>query len=611
MKSWRGSGRRKASLNQPLLPGLFGNLGTTSSRVKKSHPSSPAEAALHLARSRLSLVLLGFSLFFIIASARLTFLAIDNDPHEPSVIQAASGYAPIIARADILDRNGSLLATSLPTVMLMANTRNIIDAKEAAHKLASALPDLDEEKLSHNFARLKRYIVLKRHLTPRQYYAINKMGIAGLEFVPDESRIYPAGNVTAHVLGYTDIDNIGIAGLEKTLNEKLMENPEPVTTTLDIRLQTILHRELQKAIEELEALGGAGLIMDVHTGEILSLVSLPDFDPQKAGKAKDKELFNQATLGVYEMGSTFKIFNTAMALDSGLIHVAEKIDTLRTIEIGGKKIRDLHAFTHWLNLAEIFVESSNIGSARIAEKLGTEKQKSFLQSLGLTKKPHLEIPEIGGPLVPSDPHWGKTATMTISFGHGIAVSALQIVAATAPLINDGYQVQPTLIKTATPPKKGKRLVKKRTSDQMRALMRLAVKYGTAKKAEVPGYLVGGKTGTADKLLGKKYSKTERISSFLGVFPTTAPRYIVFALLDNPKGTAKTYGHATAGWTAAPVVGKIVSQIGPLLNLPPTELDVMEAIERRLTRPLGRQVVDGFKLNSEVNDYASVESNSTH
>ncbi len=611
MKSWRGSRRRTASPNQPLLPGLLGNLGASSSRTNKSRPSSPGEAALHLARSRLSLVFLGFCLFFIIAASRLTFLAINNDPHEPPIIQAASGYAPITARADILDRNGSLLATSLPTVMLMANTRNILDAKEAAHKLTSVLPDLDEKKIAHDFAKLKRYIVLKRHLTPRQYYAINKMGIAGLEFVPDESRVYPAGNITAHVLGYTDIDNIGIAGLEKTLNKTLMDNPNPVTTTLDIRLQTILHRELHNAIEEFEALGGAGLIMDVHTGEILSLVSLPDFDPQKAGKSKDEELFNKATLGVYEMGSTFKIFNTAMALDSGLIHVAEKFDTLRTIEIGGRKIRDLHAFTHWLNLAEIFVESSNIGSARIAEQLGAAKQKSFLQSLGLTKKPYLEIPEVGAPLVPSDPHWGKTATMTISFGHGIAVSALQIVAATAPLVNDGYQVKPTLIKTSAPHKKGMRLVKKRTSDQMRALMRLAVKYGTGKKADVQGYLVGGKTGTADKLLGRQYSKTARISSFLGIFPATAPRYVVFALLDDPKGTAKTYGHATAGWTAAPIIKKIVTQIGPLLNLPPVESDVMEAIERRLIRPLGRRVVEGFKLNKEINDYASVESNSTH
>lgn len=609
MTSWQRKERRSRKSTQPTIPGLFGAFSTPKALHKLN---SPGDFALHRAKARLSIVLVSFALFFIVVSGRLASLTLGQEGAEPRVIQAASPDMAVTARADILDRNGTVMATSLPTVMLMADARKILDAQEAAERLATVLPDLNVAKLVKDIETSKRYVTIRRHLTPRQYYAINTMGIAGLEFAPDESRIYPSGALTSHVIGYTDIDNNGIAGLEKSQNAKLQNQQEPIVTTIDIRLQTILHRELSNALTEFHAIAATGLIMDINTGEILSLVSLPDFDPQNAGAADDNAKFNRATLGVYEMGSTFKTFNTALALDSGQIKPSERFDTTHSIEIGNKTIRDFHPSSHALNVAEIFMESSNIGSARMAEKVGTARQQAFLKSLGLTEKARIELPEVGSPIVPAASAWRDTTTMTISFGHGIAVNAVQLTAAAASVLNDGLLVKPTLLKQTVEDNKNlekTRVLSSRASAQMRALMRLVVKHGTAKLAEVPGYLVGGKTGTADKINGRRYNNNARVSSFLGVFPANAPRYVVFALLDDPKGNAKTYGFATGGWTATPVVGRVISQIGPLLSLPPVDADVVATAERQLLKPLGSEVLESLNLNNETDDYAAVESNS--
>lgn len=609
MRSWRSQSRRRSSLQQPLLPGLSGASGSPEQPKSLRRFSSPGEHALGRARGRMAVFLFGFSLFFVAVSGRLVMLTLGNGPQEAKPIRALSGELSVASRADIIDRNGTMLATSLPTMSLMAEATKVLNPEESVEKLGEILPDLDKAKLLAEIKTSKRYITVHRRLIPRQVFEINRLGIAGMGFTPDESRIYPSGRVTSHVIGYTDIDNKGIAGLEKGLDERLESNPAPLQTSLDIRLQTILHRELQQAVSHFEALGGAGIILDTRNGEILSLVSLPDFLPQNAGRAGDNALFNRATLGVYEMGSTFKIFNTALALDSGLIRPAERFDTIQPIEIGGKTIRDFHPAKQWLNVAEILMESSNIGSARMAERVGTERQKRFLAALGLTRRPSLEIPEITSPLVPLDSSWRDTATMTISFGHGIAVSALQLASAAATLVNGGHIVHPTLLKREQKPEEEKeQIISEKTSDQMRALLRLVVTNGTGQKADVPGYLVGGKTGTADKTAGRRYSENARISSFLGVFPISAPRYLVFVLLDDPKGNAGTYGNATGGWTAAPVVGKVISQIGPLLNLPPVEKDVMATTEYKLLRPLGAAVLESLKLKDEAEDYAAVESN---
>ena len=363
-------------------------------------------------------------------------------------------------------------------------------------------------------------------------------------------------------------------------------------------------------MNDFHAEAAAGLVMDISTGEILSMVSLPDFDPGHPGNATDDQRFNRDTLGVYEMGSTFKIFNTALALDSGTVHITDTFDTTHPIEIGHHAIKDFEKEGRNLNVAEIFTHSSNIGSAHMAQRFGGVKQRAFFARLGLAEKTSLELPEVGAPLIPSARDWGETTTLTAAFGHGIAVNAVQLVRAVATIVNDGHPVHPTMLKRNEAPEQDvDTVVSPHTSAMIRALMRLVVTRGTAKKADVEGYMVGGKTGTADKLnANHKYEGNGRRSSFIGLFPINAPKYLVFAMLDDPKGNAKTYGFATAGWVVAPSVNNIVSQIGPLLGMAPLSKDMNEATERQVLKPLGSEIVDGIPVE-EGSNYASVESDS--
>ncbi len=603
MKGWRKS-KRQTSARQPSLPGLF----TPPSKSRRL--ATPHEQALDVARARLVAASLVFAIAYLIIAGRLTFLTLLSDtPEIPMARQEIN--ESIASRADITDRNGTVLATSLPTISLCADAKKIINPDEAIKQLIAVLPELDPKKLHDDLHGTKHCVMLKRHLTPKQSYEVNKLGIAGLEFRPDERRIYPAGNVAAHVVGYTDIDNNGLAGMEKGLDSRLEELPEAAALSIDLRVQTILHRELNNAMNNFHAIGAAGLVMDMTTGELLGMVSLPDFDPQHPGNADDDAKFNRDTLGVYEMGSTFKIFNTALALDSGLIHVGDSFDTTHPLEVGSQTIRDFHDENRWLNVAEIFTHSSNIGSARMAERIGAARQRTFFSRLGLTEKASLELPEVGAPLVPSARDWTQSTTMTTAFGHGIAVNSIQLAGAVATVVNDGMAVHPTLLKQSVMMNTANkdRVISPHTSAMMRALMRLVVTRGTAKGAEVAGYMLGGKTGTADKLnASHHYSTNARLSSFIGVFPMNAPKYLVFAMLDDPKGNAKTYGYATGGWVAAPVVSKVVSQIGPLLDLAPLTPEMEAAAERQLMKPLGAQILDGMPVE-EGSNYASVESDS--
>ena len=607
MTIWRRT--KRAAPQHPTLPGLF----TPQARIHRL--ATPHEQALEQARGRLCIAIAIFSLAFCVISARVSYLSLMNDA--PEIASAAppthdgSGDS-ITARADITDRLGTVLATSLPTQSLCADGRKILNPDEAAKLLVGALPDLDTKRLNDDLRSSKHCVMIKRHLTPKQYYEVNKLGIAGLEFQPDERRVYPASEGTAHVVGYTDIDNTGIAGMERSINDRLEKAPEPVALSIDLRLQTVMRHELQAAMKEFHAIGAAGLVMDANTGEVLSLVSLPDFDPQHPGTASDDARFNRDTLGVYEMGSTFKIFNTAMALNSGLVRVSDQFDTTKPLEVGHHKIRDFEPAHRWMNVAEIFTHSSNIGSALMAERVGGTKQRAFLARLGLTTKVPFELPEVGAPIVQSPENWSEATTMTAAFGHGIAVNAVQLAGAFATIINNGLPVHPTLLKQ--PPQvqnvadADDRIITSRTSGIVRALLRLVVTRGTAKGAEVAGYMIGGKTGTADKNNGHGYDHHARMSSFLGAFPINAPKYVVFALLDDPKGNAKTSGFATGGMVAAPLVGRIVSQIGPRLGVQPLSPEMEATAERQLLKPVGSQIVDGMPVE-EGSNYASVESDS--
>lgn len=469
-------------------------------------------------------------------------------------------------RADIVDRNGVLLATNLPTVNLYADSIKVPNPQEAADKLLSVLPHLDRADVVAKLSSGKRFVYLERNLTPRLQAAVNAEGIPGIYFEKSERRAYLHGPLVSHVLGATDPDNNGIAGVERTFDKELKENTVPLQLSIDLRVQYAMRDTLLNAMGEFKAKAAAGLVMDARTGEIVSMVSLPDYDPEKFGDADDDARFNRATLGVYEMGSTFKLFNTAMALESGRIHLNDSYDTVKPVRIARFTIRDSHPEDRWLNVAEILVHSSNIGSARMAQQLGTEAQRTFLGQLGLLTPARLELPEVGAPLYPQP--WREINTMTISFGHGIAVTSVQLASAVAAVVNGGDLYPPTLL-AGGPAGDAKTVLSPETSAAMRRLMRMVVTDGTAKKADAPGYMVGGKTGTAEKVSASGGYDTDSLrTTFAAAFPMDDPRYVVLTVLDEPKGLKSTYGFATAGWNAAPTAGKLISAIGPLLGVQP-------------------------------------------
>jgi cell division protein FtsI (penicillin-binding protein 3) len=544
---------------------------------------SAQKKALDVARTRL---LVGGALLaaaFLVIGVRLVDVTIFSDT-SPSRQASARSIAveKRMDRADIFDRNGVLLATSLKTASLYGDPTLIVDPKVAARALVGVLPELSEAKVAQKLSSKGEFVWLSRHLTPRQQYEVNRLGFPGFKFSEEERRVYPQGPLAAHVVGFTGDDNDGLTGIESSFEETLTQRHEEVTLSLDIRVQQILHRELSDQIEKFKAIGGSGIVLDVRTGEVLSLVSLPTFDPHERKKKISEEAlnarFNRTTLGVYELGSVFKIFNHAIALETGVAKLNSIYDARKPIRAYGFTISDFHAEKRWLTVPEIFTYSSNIGSAKMALDIGTAAQRKFLNDLGLMRRSSIELPEQARPLFPAQ--WSDLSTMTISYGHGISVSPLHAVTAVAAVINGGILFPATLIRRNEPPA-GERVISAQTSDDMRKLLRLVVENGTGRNADAPGYLVGGKTGTAEKPGKGGYKRKALISSFIGVFPMNAPRYVVMAQLDEPKGIKESYGFATGGWTAAPVVGEVISQVAPLLGIAPIDEgapDIQRALE---------------------------------
>jgi len=529
------------------------------------------ETPLRVGRRRLAFVGAVFAACFLTIGGKLITQTLSGG-HESAVRGTKAAARGVMDRADIVDRNGQPLATNLVTATLYAEPRLALNPGDAAQRLATVLPELSPAEVREKLASGRAYVPLKRHLTPRQQQELNELGIPGVGFQPDQRRVYPMGALTAHAVGYTDIDSNGIAGIEKYFDRELRDRARhgrPIKLSLDTRVQHAVRDELGRAIATFSALGGGGLVMDVHTGEVLAMVSLPDFDPNLRSPEDGNARFNRISLGVYELGSVFKIVNTAMALDAGVASMSSGYDATNPIRISRFQIRDDHPKKRWLSLPEIFIYSSNIGSAKMALDVGSERQRAFLNRLGLLGRPSIELPEAGAPLPPSP--WRDINVMTIAFGHGIAVSPLQFGAAVSALVNGGIYRQPTLLKheqdQASVP--GRRVLSLDHSLQMRRLMRQVVVQGTGRKADVAGYLVGGKTGTAEKAHGRGYARRSLLSSFVAVFPMHAPRYLVYALIDEPKGTKQTFGFATAGWTAAPTAGRIVERIAPLLGVQPS------------------------------------------
>jgi len=524
---------------------------------------------LDTARSRLLVVCFTFVLIFLVIVGRLvdvSLLRVGGDGN----LADRGALGGIYFRADIVDRNGELLATSLKTCSLYANARVVLDPQEAANKLVHVLPELNHKDILHRMKSGKGFVWLARHLTPQKQAEIICLGIPGIYFQQDERRVYPHGELFSHVLGYTNIDNQGLGGIERKFNEQLLGKKESLFLSLDIRAQHVLRDELLAGIEKFKAQGGAGLVMDVQTGEIVAMVSLPDFDPNQVGKMGSKAVafFNKITLGVYEMGSSFKILNTALYLDSGVGDLFTKFDVSAPLRIGRFRVPDFHRAHHPLTVAEVFTESSNIGSGKMAIQMGSTLQRAFFKKIGFFSTPTLEIPELGAPIYPEK--WREDTTTTAAYGYGISVSPLHLVTAVGGVVNKGIMQKPTLLKVD--PSKvmpGSRIISEETSEIMCKLMYLIVAEGRGKKARVPGYEVGGKTGTANTIEGRSYKEGSNMTSFMGAFPMRKPKYVVLIMVDRPQAVEGTYGFNAAGWNAAPIAGKVIGRIAPLLHVAPS------------------------------------------
>lgn len=540
--------------------------------------------ALETGRTRLLVTGAVFAVAFAVVAGRLVEMALFNEDREPRLPRAARSDPAAVGRLDVVDRNGVLMATSLPTAALYANPRQVIDADDYAAKLARVLPGLEHAEAAAKLKGRGSFVWLARNLTPWQQYEVNRLGLPGLAFHRAERRIYPLARIASHAVGLTDVDGRGIAGVERFFDETLRSGEGPIELSLDVRVQAVVHGELTRAVAEYGAIGAAGLVLDVDSGEVLSMVSLPDYDPNAPEALNSEAGFNRVTKGVYEMGSTFKLFTTAMALDSGTVGLQDGYDATHPIRISRFTINDFHGKKRWLSVPEILVYSSNIGAAKMGLDVGTRQQRGYLGRLGLLEPAAIELPEVATPLAPQ--RWREINTLTIAYGHGLAVTPLQLGSAVGTLVNGGIHRPPTLLKQQSGASaEGRRVISEKTSREMRGLMRLVVRYGTGRRAEAPGYLVGGKTGTADKQGGRGYRRDAAISSFVGAFPIEAPRYVVLVMIDEPKGTKETGNQATGGAVAAPVIARIVRQIGPILDIQPTLPEEMADAEKtRLDLP---------------------------
>ena len=472
-----------------------------------------------------------------------------------------------LPRGNIYDRNKELLATTIRTSSLNINPQEVLNKKNTIKKLIEIFPQLDEVALKTKLDSKKQFVNILREISPKEHVLLLNEGIEGLKIRTKHKRIYPNNNLAAHILGSTDIDGSGIAGIEKSSDNQL-KNGKNIKISIHSGIQHITEKILFEQINKFEAEGGAAIVMNSKNGEIYAITSLPDYNVNNYNKVSNELLFNKATKGIYELGSTLKLITAAIALDSGLIKENEVFDVSLPLRVSSRTIRDFHPLNYAINIPEVIVHSSNIGSAKIAEKFGSETQLKYLRKLGFMNKMNLQIPEVGTPQVLMDRK--LLSTMTISYGHGIAITPLHLASSTATLVNNGIKVNPTLFVSKTR-EKYTRVFSKSTSNKIKSIMRLVVKskYGTAKKAEAKGYLIGGKTGTAEKLSKTGgYLKKQNIVAFTSAFPINNPQFIITVMIDNPKGQKFSYGYRTAGWVVAPVVKRLVTRIAPILNIKP-------------------------------------------
>jgi cell division protein FtsI (penicillin-binding protein 3) len=547
------------------------------------------DAYLPGARRRLRLIGGAFAVAFVALALRLVDLALMS-VDAASEAHGVAGAPQSARRADIVDRQGDLIATDYPKTSLFADPAEVLDTEGTATQLGRILA-LDRTRLLASLAEPRRFVWLKRHLTEAERLAVVRLGLPGIGFRTEWHRIYPQSELASHLVGYVGIENQGLAGIEYSFEDRLAGSGAaagPLVLTIDLGVQEAVRSELAHAVERFSATGGTGLVLDARSGEILAMVSLPDFDPNRYQQAPSKARFNRNTQGTYELGSLFKLFAVAMALDAGVVDIGDGYDASQPLAIGRYRISDFHAKRRWLSVPEILAFSSNIGAAQMANELGAERQRAYFTRLGLLDRHPIRLPEVGVPQVPSP--WRAINTVTAAYGHGIAVSPLQVADAVAAAICPAPPQRAHLVRGSAPPAKGAPSVSAETAAKLRWLLWLTVAEGTGKQAAVPGYLIGGKTGSADKAGRRGYRDGGLLASFVAAFPIDQPRYVVLVTLDEPKGDATTYNQAHGGWTAAPTVGRIIGRIGPLLGLPPAGPQVEPWFRERL---LADQAVNGW------------------
>ena len=523
---------------------------------------------LVLAQQRMMILMLLFGAAMTLIATRLLFVALFDGPATSH--QAAGVNVP--ARADIVDRHGVPLARTIKAYAIRVNPAKLInDPDFLAGELARIFPDMDYAQIRAKLVSAKPGYIRRRAL-PEQVAAVNAIGDVGFDFPREQDRLYPQLSLASHIIGFTNADARGVMGIEGAFDARLRDSAKratPLPLSIDVRVQAVLEGELGAAVVNLEAIGGAGVILDAHSGEILAMASLPTFNPNKFGEGSLAARRNSMTHNLYELGSTFKPLTVAAAIDAGTVtDMARRYDATSPIAIAGFQIRDVHPQRRWLNVPETLMHSSNIVTARIADDLGIERMQKVYEKLEFRNRPHIEIRERAKPLWPSN--WGRLTNMTVGFGHGIAVTPLHLASAYAALVNGGVWRPTTLMRVDGALSRGRQVFKPATSARMRQLLRMIVVDGTGKQADAPGFRVGGKTGSAEKPAEGGYSRSSVVATFAAAFPMDNPRYVFLVMIDEPKGNAYSSGQRTAGWTAAPVVRKVVMRAGPMLGVIPDE-----------------------------------------
>ncbi len=542
------------------------------------------DKARQRAEGRLVVLAVFFFCIFSVVGARMGLMAA-SDPEEPRATASTSRI--VNARADIVDRQGRILATNLRTHSLYAQPPNMVDPARAARELVEIFPDLHEERLIKDFTGDRKFLWIKKKLSPEQQQAVHDIGEPGLLFGPREMRLYPNGRLAAHILGGYGFGRegvyaaevIGTAGVEKAFDHFLRDPAEqgrPLQLSIDLTVQAAVERVLKGGMVLMNAKGAAAVLMDIRTGEIVAMTSLPDFDPNDrpvpltTGDQSDSPLFNRAVQGVYELGSTFKIFTAAQAMELGLVNATTEVDANSPMVWGKYKIKEFrnHNYGPRLSVTDVIVKSSNVGTANMALMIGQTRQQEFLRALGFFDPTGVELVEAPGarPLVPA--RWSEINTITVSYGHGLSASPLHLAAAYGSILNGGTRVTPTLLRREQV-EPGPRVVSENVSTVARAMLRQVVTRGTARFGDVTGYAVAGKTGTADKPKPKGGYYTDKvITTFASAFPAHDPAYVLVVSLDEPVETSGVLPRRTAGWTAVPVAAEVIRRAAPLLGLRP-------------------------------------------